>query len=159
MINVSVDANNTIAYLDELKGKTDKATAKGIKQAQIHLQRKVDENLKSGKFGIKTDGGRLAASITTSPVYRVGDSLMGIVGTNLKYARIQEEGGKTSAHVIRAKNADALHFFIGGKEIFRKSVNHPGSKIPAHWYMRKTMEEEQNYILDIIRFAQVEALK
>ena len=33
----------------------------------------------------------------------------------------------TKPHVIMAKNKKALHFFIGGKEIFAKLVNHPGT--------------------------------
>lgn len=34
----------------------------------------------------------------------------------------------TKAHPIVARFAQALHFFIGGRELFRKSVQHPGTK-------------------------------
>ena len=43
-----------------------------------------------------------------------------IVGVYLEFG--------TRAHIIRAKKAKALHFFTGGKEVFAKYVNHPGTK-------------------------------
>lgn len=36
--------------------------------------------------------------------------------------------GGTRAHVIHAKNARALAFNIGGRTVFAKSVNHPGTR-------------------------------
>lgn len=47
------------------------------------------------------------------------------VGTDLEYARIHDLGGTISAHTITPRNAKALRFMIGGKEIFVKSVNKP----------------------------------
>lgn len=99
---------------------------------------------------ILQDTGRLAASITPDhgPDYAQ-------VGTNVVYAAIHQLGGQTKPHVIRAKRARALRF--GG--IFRKSVNHPGSKIPARPYLPITadgqiqpeaeaalMEDAQDYL-------------
>jgi phage gpG-like protein len=52
-----------------------------------------------------------------------------------KYAAIHQFGGTTSAHTIMAKNRKALQFNVGGATIYRKKVNHPGSKIPARPYM------------------------
>jgi phage gpG-like protein len=59
-----------------------------------------------------------------------------VYGTNLQYGRIHQEGGKTSAHKITARNGKALSFTgrDGGKRVV-KSVNHPGSDIPARPYM------------------------
>ena len=37
------------------------------------------------------------------------------------------EGG-TRPHVIRAKNTQALRFMVQGVVVFRRSVNHPGTK-------------------------------
>ena len=53
------------------------------------------------------------------------------VGSDRKYAAIHQLGGKTKAHVIRPKNGKALKIPGIG---FRKSVNHPGSQIPARPY-------------------------
>lgn len=54
-----------------------------------------------------------------------------LVGTNVPYARIHQLGGKTRPHVIKPKNKKALAF--GGRVV--KSVNHPGSNIPARPFL------------------------
>ena len=59
-----------------------------------------------------------------------------IYGSNMEYARIHQEGGKTKAHEIKARNGKALSFAgRDGKQVTRKSVKHPGSEIPARPYM------------------------
>ena len=84
-------------------------------------QRATDEN---GKTLQKR--GQLAASITS----QVGNDFARI-GSNKKYAAIHHLGGKTKAHKIRPKKKKALAF--GG--LVLKSVNHPGSDIPARPYL------------------------
>ncbi len=78
---------------------------------------------------ILTETGRLRASIQP-------DSGMtwARVGTNEPQAAILNFGGKTKPHVIRPRNKKALAF--GGRVV--KSVNHPGSDIPAREYMHLT---------------------
>lgn len=88
-------------------------------------------------YQILQDTGRLAASITMA-----FDGTSATVGTNLVYARIHQFGGKTKPHVIRAKNAKALAF--GGR--FAKSVNHPGSNIPARPFLTISPAGEQKII-------------
>jgi len=77
-------------------------------------------------YQILQDSGRLASSITQS-----FDASHASVGTNVVYAAIHQFGGRTKAHVIRAKNARALATPYGP----RKSVNHPGSVIPARPFL------------------------
>ena len=48
------------------------------------------------------------------------------------YAAIHQLGGKTSAHIIRARNALALYWPGAAHPV--KQVNHPGSNIPARPY-------------------------
>jgi phage gpG-like protein len=50
-----------------------------------------------------------------------------IIGSNLVYSRIHQEGGRTKAHDIKPRNAKALRF----NGIYRRLVHHPGSEIPA----------------------------
>lgn len=78
---------------------------------------------------ILTESGRLRASIQA-------DSGMtwSRVGTNEPYARIHQLGGKTRPHVIKPRNKKALAF--GGRVV--KSVNHPGSDIPARPFLLLT---------------------
>lgn len=80
-------------------------------------------------YKILQSTGRLAASISRS-----FDATSASVGTNLVYARIHQFGGKTRAHVIRAKNKKALYTPFGP----RKSVQHPGSNIPARPFLSVT---------------------
>jgi len=77
-----------------------------------------------------SDTGRLLRSIAA----RVrGDTVE--VGTNVKYAAAHQFGAQTKATIIFPKRGKALKFKIGGVTIVRKSVNHPGSKIPARPFL------------------------
>lgn len=49
-----------------------------------------------------------------------------IIGSNLDYAEPVELGA--DPHIIKPVNKKALKFEIGGKTIFAKQVNHPGSE-------------------------------
>jgi hypothetical protein len=53
-----------------------------------------------------------------------GPSVM--VGSPVNYAYWHHEG--TKPHVIRANRAQMLHFRVGGRSVFTKQVNHPGTK-------------------------------
>ncbi|WP_297572592.1 phage virion morphogenesis protein [uncultured Deefgea sp.] len=81
---------------------------------------------KDGSPATLQKSGQLAASITPS-----SGRDYAAIGTNKPYAAIHQFGGQTSPHVIRPKNKKALAF--GGK-VF-KSVNHPGSKMPARPFL------------------------
>lgn len=74
-----------------------------------------------------------------SSIQQQFDERNAIVGTNKIYAAIQNFGGKTSAHVIRPKTKRALSF--GG--IVVRSVNHPGSEIPARPFLRLTPGDQR----------------
>lgn len=65
------------------------------------------------------------------------DNDLAVVGTNVIYAGIQNNGGKTRAHVIRPRNKKALYF--NGR--FASKVNHPGSDIPARPFLSLTEDD------------------
>jgi len=82
------------------------------------------------------------------------------VGTNVSYARIQEQGGKIPAHPITPRVKRALAFkwpdapagmkpSKSGLFVF-KSINHPGAIIPAQPYLRPALEESRKDIEKII---------
>jgi len=97
-----------------------------------------DESKRGGQTLVKS--GRLARSFGTSP-----DSLVKVTptsaewGTNVVYAGIHQFGGRTAAHVIKARRAKALYIPGIG---FRKSVRHPGSNIPARPFLGLDAEDE-----------------
>ncbi len=64
-----------------------------------------------------------------------GSRITGYLASNLVYARIHELGGTTRPHVIRPRRAKALAFQMGGRQVFARAVNHPGSRIPARPYL------------------------
>jgi phage gpG-like protein len=68
-----------------------------------------------------------------------------IIGSNLVYARIHQQGGKTKAHEIRPRNAKALKF----KGICRKLVRHPGSDIPPRPFLGVPKDFERQFFDDL----------
>jgi len=69
------------------------------------------------------------------------------IGTNLIYAAIHQFGGKTRAHVIKPKNKKALAW-PGGRHPVR-SVNHPGSNIPARPFLGIS-RQDRDRILEVV---------
>jgi phage virion morphogenesis protein len=79
-----------------------------------------------------------------SSIVQAYDATMAAVGSNKIQAAIQQFGGRTKAHVIRAKSKRALSF--GG--IVVRQVNHPGSDIPARPYLRMTPRDLRDLVED-----------
>jgi len=76
---------------------------------------------------------------------------------DVKYAAIHEFGGRTPAHIIVPDKAKALAFMMGGKMMFAKVVNHPGSNMPERSFLRSSLGEMEDEIRDGMRRAVVEA--
>jgi phage gpG-like protein len=108
-------------------------------------------NLRSGALrdsivaSILADADGVAASVDS-----VGD---------VKYAAIQEYGGKTSAHEILPVKAQALAFVAGGAQRFARRVEHPGSLIPERSYLRSSLEDMRDEILAMLADAAANALE
>lgn len=82
--------------------------------------------------------GNLRRSIEPDPVTATGPfTVSGSVTAHADYAAAVHEG--TKPHVIRAKNVKALKFDVGGKTLFRRSVNHPGTT--ARPFLRNAAEQ------------------
>lgn len=76
--------------------------------------------------------GELADDWTTERAY--------VVGTDKDYAEPVEFG--SSAHTIRADDADALRFEDEGEVIYRVEVHHPGT--PAQPFLRPAVRDVRN---------------
>jgi len=103
------------------------------------------------------DTGRLRAS--PSNVYRLTDMSL-VMGTNLGYARKLQEGGtvRIPARTIKPKKAKALHFWIGGTEIFVKSVQQPARTVtipprPFILFQEQDKDQIRNLIMQYIEKA------
>jgi phage gpG-like protein len=112
------------------------------------LAAKVRDEKLSGQ-SLATRSGALKASISEQVAVN-GDLLTAAVGSNgdVKYAAIQEFGGRTAAHEIVAQKGQALAFLAGGGIRFAHRVEHPGSTLPARAYLRSSLEEARDEIVD-----------
>jgi len=103
---------------------------------------------------LQTKSGALKDSISAEFSLEDG-SVTATIGSfgDVKYAAIQEYGGRTSAHEILPDKAQTLAFLVGGALRFARRVAHPGSTIPAHNYLRSSLDGSSDEI--VAQFASV----
>jgi phage gpG-like protein len=103
---------------------------------------------------------RTARQLRNSITVRPAGDLAVSVGTNLVYARIQEEGGTTRPHPIQPKSGlkfrkgkAYLYFYWWGRGawVLTRRVNHPGSKIPPNPYLGPAWERKREAVLRLLR--------
>lgn len=68
---------------------------------------------------------------TTTRVTRSGPRIHIEAAVDTDYARFVSEG--TRPHVIRPRSARALRFTSGGRVVYARKVNHPGTQ-PNPWW-------------------------
>ena len=126
---------------------------KKVSVLALKLESKIKTQKLSGQvLNVKT--GALRRSIA----HQIKDTLTAITAKvfssgDVKYAGIHEFGGTTKPHDIVATKAKALHFVMGGKEMFLKRVHHPGSKMPERSFMRSSLSEMQPEIVEALEDA------
>lgn len=107
----------------------DRAINSALETAGVVAERAVQE-----RPGFKRRTGKTQDS-TTHRVVRLSSGRVVRIENNTKTAVFLEFG--TRPHKIRARKAKALRFMSGGRAVFRKSVNHPGTK-PYKTFYRAT---------------------
>ena len=107
---------------------------------------------------LNTSSGALRDSIAAG-VTADSDGVVASVGSegDVKYAAIQEYGGKTSAHEILPVKDDVLAFVAGDGQHFARRIEHPGSVIPERSYLRSSLEDMKDEILAALAGAAAEA--
>ena len=77
-----------------------------------------------------------------------GKKIIGVIGTGkeAQYGQYHEEG-RRGPWVVRAKKARMLSFKIGGRQVYSKSVTHPGIK--ARPFLRPAIEDNLGNAKDI----------
>ncbi len=78
------------------------------------------------KPGFDRQTGRTQAKTKAKIIRRRGRAVALRVSNSAKHAAVLEKG--SAPHRIRAKQGKALRFWGFGKLVFRKSVQHPGTK-------------------------------
>jgi HK97 gp10 family phage protein len=101
------------------------------RQVNDILQRRMRQIIRlvaaDARVNAPVDTGRLAQAIKEDPITSDGPfRVTGGVTSHAPYSAFVHQG--TKPHVIRPRNASALKFQMGGKTVFAKSVNHPGTR-------------------------------
>lgn len=159
MIRVTiVGAEEVITHLKEVPPRVLGLVRQAVLREIMDLTRYVKEQKLTGQVLKTGKTGHLRQSI--APALTMEDQgLTAQVGTNLVYARIHEYGGMTRAHVIQARNKKALAFQVGGQGLVRKSVQHPGSKMPERSFLRSSLRENEARIRAAIEAAVARGVK
>ena len=140
-------ADNLDNRLETLPGAMQALLETKARQLAEQLAGKVrDEKLSGG--ALQSKSGALRASIKADISVADG-TLSATVGSygDVKYAAIQEYGGRTAAHEIIADKSKVLAFLIGGATHFARKVQHPGSAIPARAYLSTSLNEMRDEIV------------
>lgn len=104
--------------------------------------------------------GKLAGGVY-GEVHDLNPQIVGEIGVDgVPYARIQEEGGTTPAHEIIPSAAKALSFmWLDGERWFFAKVNHPGSVMPARSYLRSSLMDLKDQIIEELQQGVVDAVR
>lgn len=99
------------------------------------------DHLSGGADKLKVRTGRLRSSIRF--LVQENDNEIDITfGTDVPYAAIHEFGGTTAPHRIEPRRKSFLRFMLGGKEVFSRGVDHPGSRIEARPFLAPGVADE-----------------
>lgn len=159
MLNVVITGDKElIAKLDAMPARVREALIKKVTALSLKLEDKVKRKLNGEVLNHRT--GKLWRSIT----HKVESDSQSITGRvfssgDVKYAAIHEFGGKTSPHVIEARNGKALAFQLTGKQAFFRKVNHPGSTIPERSFLRSSLADMKDEIVDGLKEAVAEGTR
>lgn len=157
MISMTMTGDRqVIARLQEMPDSLRQILRRRVWALTLKLQARVQRKLSGQVLNVVT--GALRRSIQ-SDVREEATAVLGRVFStgDVKYARIHEFGGRTRAHVIEPRKASALLFAMGGKNVFARRVNHPGSVMPERSFMRSSLAEMQDEIIRTLTDGIVEA--
>lgn len=120
--------------VDKLIGDLEQAGPKAVGLTQLVVEKTGFDTVKGGQDRVPVDTGHLKNTIG---VDFDDDGLGWEAGPTASYGAAVEYGAKP--HVIRARNAKALHWVNEfGDDVFRKVVHHPGNAPQP--YMRPAFE-------------------
>ena len=157
MITVEVVGDKQlIARLTAMPDNIRSALVRKVRALALMLEATVKGEKLSGQV-LNVVTGALRRSISnevttgsnsvTAEVYSSGD---------VKYAAIHEYGGTIPAHEVVATKAQALHFVIGAKDVFAKRVQIPDVKMPERSFLRSSLDEMRDEIVEGMKEAVLE---
>lgn len=156
MITVEVDAYRAQVRLESLPARVRGALQVKRNILTLQLEGKAKGNAPVGPSSKTHTGGQLRRSIF-SQATDTATTIEGKVatGADTPYAKYVELG--TAAHDIVPTKAKALAFMLDGKQVFAKSVHHPGTK--GQLFMRRAFDDMKAEIIAGFKQAALEAAK
>jgi phage gpG-like protein len=146
-----------IARIDATPPALRTELTKAVTASVLQLEAYIKNEKLSGQV-LHVVSGDLRRSVhAVLPVTQTATGVIGKVAQSgdVKYGAIHEFGGMTKPHDIVATKAKALSFMMNGKQVFFKSVHHPGSKMPERSYMRSSLADLRDVIVARLKAAAV----
>lgn len=147
MIDISADLGRVPHLLTALA--SDTTAVRLVYVAAQTYEAEIHKTIKSGQ-AFKTRTGQLEQSVGWIPV----GTHSAEVYANAKHAPFVEHG--TRPHIINAKNRKMLKIPSAGGFIFRRSVNHPGSRPFPYFYRDMPVREQKVRAAVLAELAQIE---
>lgn len=155
MITVTVIGKEELrARIDAMPDKVHTALLRAITSLALQLEAHVKQDKLEGQV-LNHITGRLQGSIMHDVIDQ-GTRITGRVysNTTVNYAAIHEYGGQIPDRY--PVNAQALHFFIGGKEVFAKFAR--GFTMPERSFLRSSLQDYRQIIINGMTNAVTSAL-
>jgi len=137
-LKIRIDSADAENWTKQLLPVILKATQSGFQDFMNQVTNEVREKLTGPVLQRRT--GTLVRSIHTE-IQKSATGFIGKIGSNIKYAAIHEFGGIIHIPDIYPVKKQALHFFIGSKEIFAKKVKAHTITMPERSYLRSSLTE------------------
>lgn len=144
LLNIAVTGDKEVlARFDAIPAKVHRALYARIFGLALELEHYIKTEKLSGQV-LNHRTGKLQSSIN-SEVKESGANIIGRVFSNnsVNYAAIHEFGGQVPDRY--PVNGKALHFFIGGKEVFAKFAR--GFTMPERSFMRSGLADYKEKII------------
>lgn len=165
------DIQISLVGLKSLQARLDRITPVIQDHLRVFMARfglQLRDQVKANIVARFRSTGPLYESVRSEQTEEVGSVTSRVYTDGVRYAAIQEFGGKTPPHMIEPANARVLAFmmparlgFVGSGAsalVFAKRVNHPGSLIPERSYARLALVQMRAPFEDGIRQTVDEAL-
>ncbi|MGD0867882.1 MAG: hypothetical protein ABSA49_20290 [Rhizomicrobium sp.] len=148
-IEIQVDAARAAAKLAALPDKVRTGVRQAVQAGALSLLSKAQQKVSGDVLQVRS--GSLLSSLRETGLSESADAISDGVAIALKYARIQEYGGRIEIPEIVPVNARALAFEYGGKVVFAMKAAAHVIEIPEHSFLRSSLAEIAPTILDEIR--------
>lgn len=158
LVEIEVLSNRKrIEGLDDLPEQVYEALEERLRSLMQQMEDMVQDNISDR---LKRVSGKLEEAVRME-VITDGMRLSGRVYIEgVPYARIQEQGGTTGAHMIYPKAAKVLAFMAAtGDKVLATRVLHPGGTIAGSHFMRDAYREISPKVTDSLYYYTVRKLK